>query len=158
MIRAYPDRSSVLPGRTLTLHVSTDKPLFRVEFFRQGQTLDKKATSAWMPGQDVADKPVDQDWEWPSYDFEIGEDWPSGAYVAVLTEGDEGATASPRQTCLPRTGAMQGLSSLSEVPHPGPRPPFFTSCRHRPSTHITSPEVPVSTRILPNRRCPLDTR
>ena len=89
MIRAYPDRSSVLPGRTLTLHVSTDKPLFRVEFFRQGQTLDKKATSAWMPGQDVANKPVDQDWEWPSYDFEIGEDWPSGAYVAVLTEGDE---------------------------------------------------------------------
>ena len=34
MIRAYPDRASVLPGERLVLHVATDSARFRVHFYR----------------------------------------------------------------------------------------------------------------------------
>lgn len=42
--------------------------------------------SAGMTGYDYPPGPADQDWGWPSYDFLIPQDWPSGAYVAVLVE------------------------------------------------------------------------
>ena len=39
MIRDYSVPSSVLPGETLILHISTNQPQFRVEFYRQGESL-----------------------------------------------------------------------------------------------------------------------
>ena len=51
MIQGYSDQQSVIPGETLTLHVSTDAPQFRVDFYRQGQTLVFKQSSGWLTGQ-----------------------------------------------------------------------------------------------------------
>jgi len=36
MIQGYPDRLSVAPGETLTLHLATDHPELRVAIYRQG--------------------------------------------------------------------------------------------------------------------------
>ncbi len=90
MIRAYPRWPSVRPGETLTLHVSTDQPAFRVEFYRQGPTLARVAGPAagWLPGYAFPDGPPDRDWGWPGYEFAIPSEWPSGAYVAVLVARD----------------------------------------------------------------------
>src|SRR2546423_14637381 len=86
MILGYPDRPSVLPGGTpLTLHVSTDAPQFRVDFYRQGRTLELKQSSDWLPGQNLPSTfPLvrwDRNWGWPGYDFVIPPDWPSGAHI-----------------------------------------------------------------------------
>ena len=40
MIHGYPRHPSVRPGETLTLHVSTDDPHFRVDVYRQGARLE----------------------------------------------------------------------------------------------------------------------
>src|SRR5438270_13681338 len=90
MIQGYPDRPSVLPGGALTLHVSTDAPQFRVDFYRQGQTLVFMGNlgGEWMAGQNVPQGRPNQDWGWPSYAFPIPGDWPSGAYIAIFIEGD----------------------------------------------------------------------
>ena len=48
MIQGYPAQPSVIPGETLTFHVSTDAPQFRVDFYRQGQTLVFKQSSGWL--------------------------------------------------------------------------------------------------------------
>ena len=42
MIRGYPRFPSLHPGETLVLHVATDSPRFRVEFFRQGARLERR--------------------------------------------------------------------------------------------------------------------
>jgi hypothetical protein len=93
MIRAYPERATVLPGQTLTLHVSDeDKPddatVFRVRFFRQGDGLTLIDTSGWLPLTSAAEGSADVDWGWPAYGFAIPGNWSSGAYVAMLEEGD----------------------------------------------------------------------
>ncbi len=40
MIQGYSDNSSAFPGDTITFHISTDAPQFRIDFYRQGATLD----------------------------------------------------------------------------------------------------------------------
>jgi len=54
MIRAYSRFPSLFPGETLVLHVSTDSPRFRVEFYRQGGELARMAgvLSQPLPGPD----------------------------------------------------------------------------------------------------------
>ena len=88
MIRAYPRYPSLFPGETLTLHVSTDSPRFRVEFFRQGAELSRMTglPSHALPGSDLPEGPTDLDWGWTGYDWQIPADWPSGVYVAMLIE------------------------------------------------------------------------
>lgn len=88
MIRGYAGIPSLLPGDVLTLHIATDAPRFRVEFFRQGAALEKVADAGLGPlaGIDVPDGPPDLDWGWPGYDFGIPEPWKSGVYVANLIE------------------------------------------------------------------------
>ncbi len=90
MIRGYPRRPSVRPGDTLTLHVSTDQPSFHVEAYRQGETLVPmgRLGPQRLRGHHVPNGPPDRDWGWPSYDFTVPIEWPSGAYVAVLVEND----------------------------------------------------------------------
>jgi hypothetical protein len=88
MIRAYPNQSSIFAGQTLTLHVSTDRPKFRVSFYRQGQSLKLMQSSGWMVGQNFPLGLADKDWGWPGYVFSIPADWPSGAYIAMFHEGD----------------------------------------------------------------------
>ena len=101
MIRAYPDQSSLFPGETLTLHVSTDAPEFRVDFYRQGPALTLVKTSGWNTGQFSPEHLWYQDWgvenldgngnalkAWKSYDFAIPNHWTTGAYIAMCVEGD----------------------------------------------------------------------
>lgn len=98
MIRGYPRYPSVLPGETLMLHVSTDSPRFRVEFYRQGIRLERMSATdgSVMKGANFADGPTDQDWGWPGYRFDIPGDWPSGVYVAAFIEiGANGRETKP---------------------------------------------------------------
>ncbi len=108
MIRGYPAAPSIQPGGTLTLHVSTDAPRFRMEFHRCGRRLEFQASSGWLPGRHVPDHLPFQDWgedgiglrgehlpRWPAYRFPVP-DWRPGVYVAALmVDGDEGAVSTP---------------------------------------------------------------
>ena len=95
MIRGYPRHPSVRPGGTVTLHVSTDAPAFRVEWVRQGAALEgvDGPDAGALAGQALPDGPPDRDWGWPAYDFAVPADWRSGAYLARLVEtGADGGT------------------------------------------------------------------
>ena len=86
MIRAYPRFPSLFPGETLVLHVSTDSPQFRVEFYRQGAELERMPSilSQALPGSDLPEGPPDLDWGWTGYQWAIPANWPSGVYVVML--------------------------------------------------------------------------
>jgi hypothetical protein len=86
MIRGYPRQASVMPGDTLTLHVATDRPRFRVAFYRWGDGPALAWRTGWLPGRHAGDGPADQDWDWPAYGFAIPPDWPSAVYIAELEE------------------------------------------------------------------------
>ena len=88
MIRAYPRFPSLYPGETLVLHVSTDSPRFRVEFYRQGADLVRMSDilSQPLPGSNLPEGPTELDWGWTGYQWEIPLGWSSGVYVAMLVE------------------------------------------------------------------------
>jgi hypothetical protein len=92
MIQAYPHAASVFAGGRLRLHVSTDQPRFRVEFYRQGRELARVdgIPSDPLPGRNYPPGPTDQDWGWPSYDFEVPAHWASGVYIAMFVAIDAG--------------------------------------------------------------------
>jgi hypothetical protein len=92
VIQGYPRQPSVRPGETLTLHVSTDYPHFRVEVYRQGTHLEPvgRLGPECLPGHAVPPGPPDRDWGWPGYAFIIPANWPSGVYIAMLI-GIDGA-------------------------------------------------------------------
>jgi hypothetical protein len=94
MIQAYPKRASVLPGQRLVLHVSTDRPRFRVHFYRCGLTLEPVLRSDWLRGEHAPPRVPDQDWQWPSHAFEIPDHWPSAVYIACC-EAEGTPTAAP---------------------------------------------------------------
>ncbi len=96
MIRGYPREASVWPGGRLTLHVSASAPRFRVSFFRIGATAERLGGIAddEFPAVEVQEGPPDQDWRWPAYEFEVPHSWPSGAYIAQLSEVDERAVST----------------------------------------------------------------
>ena len=93
MIHAYPREPSLRAGGSLILHTATTSLAFRVDFYRQGESLQHIASSDVLAGQAYPFGPVDADWGWPGYRFPIDESWKPGAYVAMLTEvrgaGDE---------------------------------------------------------------------
>src|SRR5262249_37584855 len=90
VIRGYPRQPSLRRGETLTLHVATDRPHFRVEVYRQGAALVPmgRVGPNRCPGVDLPSGPPDRDWGWPGYRFEIPSTWPSGVYIAMLVEID----------------------------------------------------------------------
>jgi len=100
MIQGYPDQSSIFPGDRLTLHISTDAPQFRVEFYRHGPILELKFISDWRAGANIPAHPSDQDWGldqtlngrffpgWPGYEFATPLDLRPGVYIAMFIEGD----------------------------------------------------------------------
>ncbi len=121
MIRGYPDVPSLRPGETLVLHVSTDAPSFRVEFWRQGATLALRPDGAFpaMPGQHVPDGPPDLDWGWPAYEFAIPSNWPTGVYVAALvTIAADGNETVPDMA----TSFATEAKALFVLRDPGPVP------------------------------------
>lgn len=88
MIQGYPDRTGVRAGEKLRLHVSTDNPhkRFRVDFYRQSEGLVKMGSLDGQTGHDFARLRHYENWGWPGYDFQIPNDWPTGAYIANLVE------------------------------------------------------------------------
>jgi hypothetical protein len=90
VIQGYPRHPSVQPGETLTLHVSTDQPHFRVDVYRQGARLEimGRLGPERLPGYAVPSGPPDRDWGWPAYALPVPAGWPSGVYIAMLTEID----------------------------------------------------------------------
>jgi hypothetical protein len=89
MIRAYPGRPSVQAGDTLTLHVSGDEPRFRIAIYRWEHGLvpmrpADRQRGGWLRAEHLPDGRADQDWQWPAYQVETGDDWPSGVYLAHL--------------------------------------------------------------------------
>src|SRR5689334_19565360 len=91
MIQGYPDRANLRAGEKLRLHISTDNPhkRFRVDFYRQGEELVKMGSLDAQTGHDFAPLRHYENWGWPGYEFQIPNDWPSGAYIANLIETDE---------------------------------------------------------------------
>jgi hypothetical protein len=101
MIQGYPDDASAFPGQDLVFHVSTDAPQFRIDFYRQGATLDFKHSTLWMKGVFADNHEPDQDWgeaatrrdgkqvaAWLPYPFTVPDDWQTGVYIAMFVEGD----------------------------------------------------------------------
>jgi hypothetical protein len=115
MIEGFPHEPTVVPGGHLDLHVSTDAPAFRVELYRWGAEPAYRGGSDWLDGRHAPHHLPYQDWGrdnigldgaelpgWPAYRLPIPADWPSGAYVAVLIEGDgNGKDSHPRATRSP---------------------------------------------------------
>ncbi|MDP9497373.1 MAG: hypothetical protein M3P46_06865 [Actinomycetota bacterium] len=101
MIRGYPRQPSPVAGGEVVLHVATDAPEFRVEFYRYGAEFQRHGVSEWQPGRDAPPHLPYSDWgeqgrgldgeplaPWPAYRFALPEAGPPGVYVAVLVEGD----------------------------------------------------------------------
>lgn len=105
MIRGYPGRASVLPGERLVLHVATDSPRFRVNFYRWRERLEPVCASDWLPGERAPERGAADDWRWPPYGFAIPAGWPSGVYIAHL-EVPGG---------LPAQAAMEAAAALFVV-------------------------------------------
>ncbi|WP_163512165.1 N,N-dimethylformamidase beta subunit family domain-containing protein [Fodinicola acaciae] len=92
--------TSVLPGDTLTIHVSTAPATdFTIDFYRMGyyQGLGARHMASVGPiagaqQPDPSPKPgrlIECDWE-PSYALDIPKDWTSGTYIGKLTRADNG--------------------------------------------------------------------
>lgn len=90
MIKAYPNVVSLYPNETLRLHVSTDSPKYKVQVYRQGRILERMSNfdESWKEGVNAVELEHFTDFAWPSQDFLIPSDWPSGVYIAMLSEGD----------------------------------------------------------------------
>ncbi len=95
MIQGYPRWPSIRPGETLTLHVSTDQPHFRIDAYRQGRRLEPmgRLGPERLRGCALPPGPPDRDWGWRGYDVRIPPGWPSGAYVALLVPLDAAGRA-----------------------------------------------------------------
>jgi hypothetical protein len=98
VIQSYPKRVSVLPGESLTLHVSADAPSFRLVVYRQGATLQLWHDFGVRPTANPGFQPkmaASQDFQWDGYDFAIPAAWPSGAYIGMLREVSSTAVETP---------------------------------------------------------------
>lgn len=96
---SFPENASTYPGQTINLYVSTDAPKFRVDFYRQGVTLQFQFSSESLLGNYVADHSNDEDWtvDWPPYGIQLSEDAAPGAYIAMFIECDENGNPNPDQ-------------------------------------------------------------
>ncbi len=121
MILAYPDRLSVLPGESLTLHIATDHPELRVAIYRQGVTLELQHDHGWQPARTVGvtPGPPDQAWGWDAYEFPIVAAAPSGAYIAMLWERDGADVVEPDQGVVTSVGRFGKALFVVRSANPG---------------------------------------
>lgn len=88
MIRAYPERASVLPGERLVLHVATSSRRFRVHFYRWHDGFEPMHSSPWQAGERARERGPGQDWGWPAYEFPVPSHWRSAVYIAHFEEAE----------------------------------------------------------------------
>lgn len=119
MIRAYPNQTSIYPGDTLKLHVSTDQAFFRVEIYRQGENLDLIDSSAWFKGVNLPQGSADTDWGWLGYDIMTGATWTSGVYIAMFIEGDSNKRVISRPDKTTADGRSAKALFVIKNPNPG---------------------------------------
>jgi hypothetical protein len=124
--RLYPARPSVFPGQTLTLHVSSAAPEFRLQLLRQGLSSELLLQSDWQPGVQVPGQRPDRAFDYPAYDIPLPATFPPGVYIARLLEGSGGvplAVQSPsvlsgkaEALFVVRTPVQQARSILYKLP------------------------------------------
>jgi hypothetical protein len=93
MIGAYPARASVDPGTDLVLHVSTDRPRFRIHLLRWTGKLQPVFRTGWLRGEHLPERGAHEDWGWPAWRISIPGDWPSAVHIAWCETGDAAAPA-----------------------------------------------------------------
>ena len=104
-IYAYARNVSVHAGEDLELCVSTDAPYFRVQFLRQGETLQRVPAmdTDRLSGWNMPLGPASDDWRWPVYKIRVPSNARSGPYVASLIEiDDQGRETQPDGDILTR--------------------------------------------------------
>ncbi len=93
-IWCYSDRFSYRPGETVALHVSSTASSFGIAIVRDGGTETKVFDKAGIASrwQDTPDQCSVEGCGWEaSFEFRVGDDWPSGAYRITLTaDGRDG--------------------------------------------------------------------
>jgi hypothetical protein len=107
MISGYPASASVAPGERLVLHIATDAARFRVIFYRWGDGFIPVRETGWLPGKPAEPRGAADDWQWPSYEFGIPQDWPSAVYVAHFA-GAGGDAFHPAMTTATALFVVRG--------------------------------------------------
>jgi hypothetical protein len=135
MIQGYASPTSVFPGDSISFYVSTDAPQFRIDFYRQGSTLQFINSTAWFAGVFADNHEPDGDWSkseirrdgkqvaaWTPSGFSVPNEWLGGVYIAMLVEGDGNGNANPNQNPPLNTGSPDGQSAkaLFVVKNPSP--------------------------------------
>lgn len=105
LLEGYANRTSVDPGGVLTLYISTSESSYSIQVFRMGWYKGLGARLMWerssLPGvrqpgpyTDPKTKMVEARWE-PSLQLPIGQDWPTGVYLAALRMKDRRGSYIP---------------------------------------------------------------
>jgi hypothetical protein len=102
MTGVYPARASVDPGCDLVLHVSTDRPRFRIHLLRWTGALERVLTTGWLGGEYLPPRGADEDWQWPAWRIPIPEDWPSAVHIAWCETED----ATPPASAMSEAAAL----------------------------------------------------
>lgn len=71
------------------MHVATDAPRFRIEFYRCGSILERlhEGVTGWFDGRNANPGKPGERWHWPAFRIALPLGWRSGAYVALFIEG-----------------------------------------------------------------------
>ncbi|WP_033340528.1 N,N-dimethylformamidase beta subunit family domain-containing protein [Catenuloplanes japonicus] len=106
-IDGYFGRESVAAGGEVSLHVSTEAPRWRADFFRIGRTTRYAGSTPWLPGGRAPRPPHPDgipgrsdpsvDWGWPGHAFTLPESWEPGVYVAFFVTSTESTFYDPRR-------------------------------------------------------------
>ena len=148
-IWCYSDRFSYRPGETVALHVSSTASSFGIAIVRDGGTETKVFEKAGIASrwQDTPDQCSVEGCGWEaSFEFRVGDDWPSGAYRMTLTaDGRDGkpihchhlfiVAPLPGQQTRPRA-AGGGDGHLARLQHLGRLQPLRGHHRRRSATSI----------------------
>jgi hypothetical protein len=141
MIQGYPEESSPFPGDTIVVRASTDAPWFRIDAYRQSETLKYVSSSGWLAGTFAADHRNEDDWGkdgiapdgnfaagWAAFRYHVPGDWPSGVYILMFVEGD--ANQTPRSP-LPDTSSSDARTGKAMIVVKNPQPGIISQVLYK---------------------------
>ena len=98
VLRAFAAEPTVDAGGTLTLHVATDAPRFRVVLERWSDAREVVAHAGPFAGQDAPPGACDAPWDWPRFALPLSPHLRAGAYVArFAADGGAPARGAPHE-------------------------------------------------------------